>query len=87
MADTVSSKRLPLSGFEIANDRPLVVIGGINVIESRDLALKVAETFKAVTERLGMPYVFKATFDKANRSSILDPILPRAGPGRRAESA
>ncbi|MEQ8404764.1 MAG: 3-deoxy-8-phosphooctulonate synthase [Oceanicaulis sp.] len=70
MADTSSPKRLPLNDFEIANDRPLVVIGGINVIESRDLALTVAETFKQVTDRLGVPYVFKASFDKANRSSI-----------------
>lgn len=53
-----------------ANDRPLVLIGGINVIESRELAFAAAEHFVAVTRALGVPYVFKASFDKANRSSI-----------------
>ena len=53
-----------------ANDRPLVLIGGINVLESRELALRAAEHFVAVTARLGMPYLFKASFDKANRTSI-----------------
>jgi len=54
----------------IANDRPFVLVGGMNVIESRDLALQVAEHFVEVTSQLGIPYVFKASFDKANRSSI-----------------
>lgn len=54
----------------IANDRPIVIIGGINVIESRDLALIAADHFVTVTSRLGLPYIFKASFDKANRSSI-----------------
>lgn len=54
----------------IANDRPLVLFGGINVLESRELALRAAEHYVAVTRRLGMPYVFKASFDKANRTSI-----------------
>lgn len=48
----------------------MTLIGGINVIESRDLALRVAEEFVTITRDLGMPYVFKASFDKANRSSI-----------------
>ena len=64
------SADLPLRDFHIGNDRPLVMIGGVNVIESRDLALTVAERFKRVTDTLGMGYVFKASFDKANRSSI-----------------
>ena len=54
----------------MANDGPLVLFGGINVLESRELALRAAEHFVAVTRRLGMPYVFKASFDKANRTSI-----------------
>ncbi len=54
----------------IANDRPFVLLGGMNVLESRDLALQVAEHFATVTARLGIPWVFKASFDKANRSSI-----------------
>ena len=49
---------------------PLCVMAGLNVLESRDLALQVGETLKATCERLGLPYVFKASFDKANRSSI-----------------
>ncbi|MEK9919394.1 MAG: 3-deoxy-8-phosphooctulonate synthase [Luminiphilus sp.] len=53
-----------------ANNKPLVLIGGINVLESRDLAMTCAEAFERVTRSLGMPYVFKASFDKANRSSV-----------------
>jgi 2-dehydro-3-deoxyphosphooctonate aldolase (KDO 8-P synthase) len=56
--------------ISFANDRPFVLIGGINVLESRDLAMEVAAHFVEVTGRLGIPYVFKASFDKANRSSI-----------------
>jgi 2-dehydro-3-deoxyphosphooctonate aldolase (KDO 8-P synthase) len=52
------------------NDRPFVLFGGMNVLESRDLALRTCEHFVQVTGRLGIPYVFKASFDKANRSSI-----------------
>lgn len=55
---------------ELANDKPFVLFGGMNVLESRDLALKIAEYYKEVTTKLGIPYVFKASFDKANRSSV-----------------
>ena len=54
----------------IGNDLPFVLLSGMNVLESRDLAMKIAETYVKVTETLGIPYVFKASFDKANRSSI-----------------
>lgn len=63
-------RTVTLGEIAIANDRPLVLFGGINVLESRELALRAAEHFVAVTRRLGMPYVFKASFDKANRTSI-----------------
>lgn len=53
-----------------ANDRPFVLFGGINVLESLDLALRAGEEYQRVTRKLGIPYVFKASFDKANRSSI-----------------
>ena len=53
-----------------ANTRPLALIGGTNAIESRDIVLRVAEHFVEVTQRLGISYVFKASFDKANRSSL-----------------
>jgi len=63
-------KPVSIGDLTFANDRPFVLVGGMNVLESADLALHVAETFRAVTERLGIPYVFKASFDKANRSSV-----------------
>ena len=52
------------------NEAPFVLFGGINVLESKDLALRAAEEYVRVTTRLGIPYVFKGSFDKANRSSI-----------------
>lgn len=58
------------NGIKIANDQPLVLLAGMNVLESRDLAMRIAEEMKEVTEQLKIPYVFKASFDKANRSSI-----------------
>ncbi|MDX1693722.1 MAG: 3-deoxy-8-phosphooctulonate synthase [Ketobacteraceae bacterium] len=61
---------LTLGDIEIANDKPFVLFGGMNVLESRDLAMEVCEAYVKVTEKLGIPYVFKASFDKANRSSI-----------------
>lgn len=57
-------------GVTFANDAPFVLIGGMNVIEDRDIVMEVAERFVRVTSGLGIPYVFKASFDKANRSSI-----------------
>lgn len=63
-------KELQLGDIQIANDKPFVLFGGMNVLESRDLALRIAEHYVEVTNRLGIPYVFKASFDKANRSSI-----------------
>jgi 2-dehydro-3-deoxyphosphooctonate aldolase (KDO 8-P synthase) len=58
------------NGLTFANDQPLTLIGGMNVIEDRDTLLRVAEHMQEVTHKLGMGYVFKASFDKANRSSI-----------------
>jgi|TARA_R100001224_G_scaffold29069_3_gene16045 2-dehydro-3-deoxyphosphooctonate aldolase (KDO 8-P synthase) len=62
--------KLALNDIEIANDSPFVLFGGMNVLESRDLALRIAEHYVEVTDKLGIPYVFKASFDKANRSSV-----------------
>ena len=56
-------------GVTFANDRPFVLIGGMNVIESEDVVMEVAAKFVEVTQDLGIPYIFKASFDKANRSS------------------
>lgn len=54
----------------VSNDRPFVLFGGINVLEDLDSTLRAAEHYVEVTQKLGIPYVFKASFDKANRSSI-----------------
>lgn len=64
------SKVVSVGDIQCGNQLPFVLLGGMNVLESRDLALRIAETYKAVTDRLKIPYVFKASFDKANRSSI-----------------
>ena len=66
----MTSKEILISGIPLANERPFVLFGGMNVLESRDLALTVAEAFKQVCAKLDIPYVFKASFDKANRSSL-----------------
>lgn len=67
---SVPMKQVLVRDITIANDRPFVLFGGMNVLESRDLAMQVAESYVRATEKLGIPYVFKASFDKANRSSI-----------------
>ncbi|UTA49143.1 3-deoxy-8-phosphooctulonate synthase [Simiduia sp. 21SJ11W-1] len=64
------SKTIKLGDISLANDAPFVLFGGMNVLESRDMAMQVAEKYVEVTQKLGIPYVFKASFDKANRSSI-----------------
>ena len=58
------------SKVNVANHLPLVLFGGMNVLESRDLAMRIAEHYVTVTDKLNIPYVFKASFDKANRSSM-----------------
>lgn len=63
-------KTIQVGAIEIANDKPFVLFGGMNVLESRDMAMQICEAYVSVTEKLGIPYVFKASFDKANRSSI-----------------
>jgi 2-dehydro-3-deoxyphosphooctonate aldolase (KDO 8-P synthase) len=66
----VTDKTISLGAVHIDNAAPFVLLGGVNVLESRDFALRVAEHYVEVCNRLGIPYVFKASFDKANRSSI-----------------
>ncbi len=61
---------ISVGSLRIGNELPFVLFGGMNVLESRDLALQVAEKYVEVCGKLGIPYVFKASFDKANRSSI-----------------
>ena len=59
-----------LGDIQMANHLPFVLFGGMNVLESKDLAFEIAETYVDICKRLGIPYVFKASFDKANRSSL-----------------
>ena len=59
-----------LGAIEFGNERPFVLLGGINVLESKEFTLDVAGYYKNVCEKLGIPLVFKASYDKANRSSI-----------------
>lgn len=65
-----NTQTIQVADLSVANDKPFVLFGGMNVLESRDLAMTIAEHYKEVTTKLGIPYVFKASFDKANRSSI-----------------
>ena len=66
----MTQKTVNVGDISIANDLPFVLFGGMNVLESRDTAMQVAEAYVEATQKLGIPYVFKASFDKANRSSI-----------------
>jgi 2-dehydro-3-deoxyphosphooctonate aldolase (KDO 8-P synthase) len=66
----MKDKVVSVAGIDVANDKPFVLFGGMNVLESRDMAMKVAEHYVTVCAELGIPYVFKASFDKANRSSV-----------------
>jgi 2-dehydro-3-deoxyphosphooctonate aldolase (KDO 8-P synthase) len=66
----MTQRQLAIGDFTLANDRPFVLFGGVNVLESLDFAIDVAGRYVDVCSRLGIPYVFKASYDKANRSSI-----------------
>ncbi|WP_297829339.1 3-deoxy-8-phosphooctulonate synthase [Thermomonas sp.] len=59
-----------LCGFEVGLDQPLFLIAGPCVIESEQLQVDTAGTLKEITGRLGIPFIFKSSFDKANRTSI-----------------
>ncbi|MGB3611535.1 MAG: 3-deoxy-8-phosphooctulonate synthase [Cellvibrio sp.] len=66
----MTAKTVQIGKLTVGNHLPFVLFGGMNVLESRDMAMQVAEAYVKVTQKLGIPYVFKASFDKANRSSI-----------------
>lgn len=66
----MQNKIVKINKIEVANNKPFVLFAGMNVLESRDMAMKVCEHFVKVTDKLKIPYVFKSSFDKANRSSI-----------------
>jgi 2-dehydro-3-deoxyphosphooctonate aldolase (KDO 8-P synthase) len=64
------NKSVKVGDIDVANDKAFVLFGGMNVLESRDLALQICEHYVKLTSELGIPYIFKASFDKANRSSV-----------------
>ena len=66
----MSNTTVSVGAIEFGNALPFVLMGGLNVLESRELALETAAHFAQVCQKLSIPYVFKASFDKANRSSI-----------------
>ena len=73
-----------LCGFPIGLDRPFFLIAGPCVIESMQLQLDVAGQLKEITDRLGIPFIFKSSFDKANRSSGTSFRGPGKSDGRSA---
>jgi 2-dehydro-3-deoxyphosphooctonate aldolase (KDO 8-P synthase) len=64
------SNIIEVGNIKIGNELDFVLFGGLNVLEGKEMTLKVAEEFVKVVQKLGIPFVFKASFDKANRSSI-----------------
>ncbi|MBK4764955.1 MAG: 3-deoxy-8-phosphooctulonate synthase [Pantoea sp. Brub] len=66
----MSSEIITIGDIKIANHLPFVLFGGMNVLESRDLAMHICENYLKITDKLNIPYVFKGSFDKSNRSSI-----------------
>ena len=66
----MTARQIQLGGITFANDQPFVLLGGVNVLEDLDFGLRCAGHYKSVCENLGIPLVFKASYDKANRSSI-----------------
>ena len=77
----MSSKRVKVGNIEIGAGRPLAVIAGPCVIESRESALKHASLLKEAADRVGVPYIFKSSYDKANRSSVDSYRGPGLGKG------
>ena len=70
MAEVIADRVVEVAGIPVGNHLPFALFGGMNVLESRDLALRVAGHYVESCAKLGIPYVFKASFDKANRSSV-----------------
>jgi 2-dehydro-3-deoxyphosphooctonate aldolase (KDO 8-P synthase) len=66
----MASKKIKIGGFEIGGGRPLALIAGPCVIESADSAMRHAALIKSVADRVGMPVIFKSSYDKANRTSL-----------------
>lgn len=68
----MKQKVVSIGDIKVANDLPFVLFGGMNVLESRDLAMRICEHYVTVTQKLGIPYVFKA--------SLIKPTVPLSTP-------
>ena len=66
----MAARKVTLGSISFANNAPFVLIGGVNVLESKAFALEVSGVYKEICQKLNIPLVFKASYDKANRSSI-----------------
>tara|TARA_B110000503_G_scaffold39160_1_gene64476 strand:+ start:13823 stop:14665 length:843 start_codon:yes stop_codon:yes gene_type:complete len=66
----MSQITVAVGDLSVSNTLPFTLFGGMNVLESKDLALEIADHYVNTAKKLGIPYVFKASFDKANRSSV-----------------
>ena len=63
-------KTVKVGSIDIGNEKPFTLLGGLNVLENEEITLKAVQVYKDIADRLGIPFIFKASFDKANRSSI-----------------
>ena len=63
-------KELTIQGITLSNEKPFTLIAGLNVLESNEVIEEVITSCISVSNKLGIPYIFKASYDKANRSSI-----------------
>lgn len=73
----MKQKVVSIGDINVANDLPFVLFGGMNVLESRDLAMRICEHYVTVTQKLGIPYVFKASLIKPTVLPFT-PIVVRA---------
>jgi hypothetical protein len=80
---------MKLCGFDVGLDRPFFLIAGPCVVESEQLQMDVAGPLKEITGALGIPFIFKSSYDKANRSSAAPVPRPRhgCGPGDPGQGA
>lgn len=81
MSDQTSTRDCTIGDLTIGRGRPLCIIAGPCVLESVEMCVEVGQTVKAACEDLGLSYIFKASFDKANRSSMHSPRGPGMGEG------
>src|SRR5690554_8014103 len=81
MTASSSERHVSIAGLTAGNSLPLMLLGGMNVLESRELALEVAESYVGLTAKLDMHYVFKASSDKATRSPMHSHRGPRLEQG------